>query len=329
MYRIRPFNPIDAEYETLVTINNANWPDDPSVVENWKWHDEKWDHKFLHQRFVAEAVADSRVADNTGKIIAYGGCNESPWSYVAGKYGVHFEVHPDYANQGIEEQLYEHLIAFLADRDPTPTIYTTGIREDKTDRAQFLEAHGYKMVMREPVSEIDLTDYDYTPFAQAEPKARSHGIEFYTLPELQARFDDWMPRSYDLIVAIIDDVPMMDEQTPRGLEEFAKDFDHPSFLPDAQFYALDGDEWVGLSTLGKDLARADKLGVEITGVLRSHRRKRIATALKLMTFRYAQEHGARYLETGNEEKNPMYDLNLALGFKPKPAWLSYRKELME
>jgi hypothetical protein len=33
------------------------------------------------------------------------------------------------------------------------------------------------------------------------------------------------------------------------------------------------------------------------------------------------------IETENEENNPMYDLNLKLGFQPCPAWTNYVKVL--
>jgi hypothetical protein len=58
--------------------------------------------------------------------------------------------------------------------------------------------------------------------------------------------------------------------------------------------------------------------------VRPYRRRRIATALKLRTIDYAQRRGARTIETSNEEHNPMYQLNLRLGFRPRPAWVSYR-----
>lgn len=72
-----------------------------------------------------------------------------------------------------------------------------------------------------------------------------------------------------------------------------------------------------------------RLDTGLTGVIRSHRRRGIATALKLRTIDYAQQHGAMTIETSNEENNPMYQINLKLGFQPKPAWVSYRKSLTE
>ena len=65
----------------------------------------------------------------------------------------------------------------------------------------------------------------------------------------------------------------------------------------------------------------------LTGVLRSHRRRGIATAVKLPTIDFARSVGARYISTDNEENNPMYQLNLKLGFRPMPAWLDFEKHL--
>jgi hypothetical protein len=42
---------------------------------------------------------------------------------------------------------------------------------------------------------------------------------------------------------------------------------------------------------------------------------------------FAQEIGAKFIETNNEEHNPMYQLNLQLGFQPQPADLDMEKVL--
>ena len=34
---------------------------------------------------------------------------------------------------------------------------------------------------------------------------------------------------------------------------------------------------------------------------------------------------AETIVTSHEENNPMYTLNLKLGFEPKPAWISYQE----
>ena len=199
------------------------------------------------------------------------------------------------------------------------------MREDRTERVKFFTDRGFEVAMRENESALVVTDYDFSRFIGAFDKVSANGIELATLAELKERYSDWMQRYYDLFIPIDTDIPSPDDLTPQPLEEFAKGFNSPGHLSDACFIALDGDHWVGLSTLSKDLANPKRLWVGITGVLRSHRRKGIATALKLNSIRYAIDYGAEKLQTGNEENNPMYDLNVMLGFKPLPAWLELRK----
>lgn len=324
MYNIRKFNFSTSDYEAVVAVHNADWPDEPDTVENWKFSDDNRDKKFLHQRFVVETPPAS---GDRPQIVAEGDVWESAWSYVPGKYGLGFSIHPEYANQGIEEQFYNHLVAYLGRRELKPKILDTYTREDRRARVNFFEERGFKVIMRENESALDVTDYDFSRFNGAFEKVTANGIEIATLPKLQERYPDWMQRMYDLIIPIEHDIPSPDDITPQPLEEFAKGFKSPNFLPDAHFIALDGDEWVGISTLWKDAVKKERLWVGITGVLRSHRRKGIATALKLKTFQYAIDRGVVTLQTGNEEKNPMYDLNIKLGFKPLPAWVDLRKKI--
>lgn len=324
MITIREFTHSDRDFEALVAIQNADWPDEPTTLENIKYWEENRNKKYLRQRFLVE-----ETVGGTTDVIAECGTWESTWSHVPGKYGVGFGIYPEYAGQGIEEQMYEHLMAFLDQREEKPKILDTFMREDRTERIQFFTDRGFEVIMRENESALTVTDYDFSRFDGAFDKVADNSIEIATLEQLKEHFPDWMQRYYDLFIPIETDIPSPDDSTPQPLEEFAKGFNNPSHLPDAQFIALDGDDWVGLSTLNKDIANPKRLWVGITGVLRSHRRKGIATALKLKTIQYAIDYGAEWLQTGNEENNPMYDLNVMLGFKPMPAWLELRKVLDE
>lgn len=67
----------------------------------------------------------------------------------------------------------------------------------------------------------------------------------------------------------------------------------------------------------------------LTGVKRDYRRRGIATALKVKSIEVAQKDGFEFIETSNEENNPMFQLNLQLGYKPAPAWLRFNKEPTE
>ena len=63
------------------------------------------------------------------------------------------------------------------------------------------------------------------------------------------------------------------------------------------------------------------------GVLKDFRRKGIATALKIKAFENLINKKIIEVRTDNEENNPMYKINIKLGFKPVPFSLEYIKEI--
>ena len=84
-------------------------------------------------------------------------------------------------------------------------------------------------------------------------------------------------------------------------------------------------KFVGYSNLWINDTTRKKLDTGMTGVIRSHRRRGIATLLKYKAIAYGQRHNSEQIVTGNEENNPMLDLNLQLGFEPIPGWIRYEK----
>ena len=63
------------------------------------------------------------------------------------------------------------------------------------------------------------------------------------------------------------------------------------------------------------------------GVLKKFRRRGIATAIKIKAIEVLLKKGVTEVRTDNEENNPMYKINVALGFKPVPFSLDYSKEI--
>lgn len=324
MYTIREFNFTDQDYADVVAVHNADWPDEMTTVEDWQYFNSIRNPSYLDQQFVVgRSIDDVRRQE----VVATFRIWESQSSYVPGKYKIEFSILPDLGGQDVEELIFQHIREFLTERIPVPTILDTEMREDRTDRVAFWSRHGFEVIMREPESELVVTDYDFSRFEGAFERIASHGIKIFTMAELRAKDPDWLRHYYDLFWFIVNDVPSADKRTPIPIDEWGKRIDSPRLLPEANFFALDGDQYVGVSNLWKDSSGSKNLNVGVTGVLPSHRRKGIATALKLKTIQYAIDHGAVTLKTGNEENNPMYNLNMALGFKPKPAWLKLRKRL--
>jgi GNAT superfamily N-acetyltransferase len=180
--------------------------------------------------------------------------------------------------------------------------------------------------MRSPMSRLEVAAFDAARFAATEEKVRRAGITIYPMSDLKTRDPDWKRHWYALELAINADHPMPDRGEPLPFETFAGFLDSPLVNTDAAFFALDpAGTYVGQSTLEVPNTRSTTLSVGMTGVLRSHRRMGIATALKIRTIEFAKAYGAQWIQTSNEENNPMFQLNLALGFQPAPAWLNFEK----
>ena len=316
---IEPFDYSDASYETLVAIENAIDPEHPSSLEGWRYWDDNRQEKYHYERHVARLNTD-------GPIVAYASTGETEWSYQPGKYFVHVSVHPTVQSQGLGTTLYRYLLQQLAPREPSKL--TAWTRENQPAALHLLGKWGFEQKMRIPVSRLDLRTFDARRFSERIARTMAAGIEVSTLRELSERDSNWKRKLYELEWECLQDVPHTDEFTKQPFELFEKrTLGSPSLLPDAWIVALDGDQYVGLSVLWKNLATDDLLETGLTGVVRSHRRMGIATAMKVAAIQYAQAQNVKGIVTDNEENNPMFQLNLQLGFRPKPAALDFAKEL--
>jgi GNAT superfamily N-acetyltransferase len=317
MQNIRPFDWSDEDYGALIGIHNAIFPDEPDLPELLKHRDNARDQNYMLERVVLEV---------DGKPVGSCSFGESSWTPVPGKFWIYVQVHPDHQRRGYGKAIYDHVVGVLSDKKPT--IFDSWTREDKADAVSFLTQRDYEQVMRGQNSRLTLADFDPSKFADIVERVKESGVRIVPLTELKESDHDWRKKLWELDWVLSLDVPEIDEPKKREFEVYCRQtFDKPTFFPEAFFVALDGDDYVGVSMLELNLADPTKLQTDLTGVIRSHRRKGIATALKVHALTKARGTEAEYLETDNEEKNPMYSLNVKLGFKPIAGWLHMRKTM--
>jgi len=92
--------------------------------------------------------------------------------------------------------------------------------------------------------------------------------------------------------------------------------------------ALEDDRIVGFATLSPYGLLTDTLEHELTGVLRSHRRRGIGEALKRAQIAWAAAAGYRRLVTGTQTGNKaMRSLNLKLGYRERLDTISVKGPL--
>ena len=86
-------------------------------------------------------------------------------------------------------------------------------------------------------------------------------------------------------------------------------------------------EYIGCTKLSIEQTEPDKCWTDNLGVRKDYRRKKIATALKVEALSRLKKRGISKVPTDNEENNPMYKINVNLGFDPVPFSLEYMKEI--
>lgn len=313
---IRPFSPVD--YPAIVAIRRAVLPESLATVEDLLHLDAHRDPKCKFARWVVEAE---------GQVVGYGSHDQDSGMYHPHKFSLFAAIHPEYQGQGAGAALYEHILAELAQFEPVAV--RTNAREDRVRAVRFLTDRGFREVMRDWESRLDVATCDLSQFGDAQSRIRAEGIVIKTLAEL-ADDPERDRKLYELDVEVAEDVPSPDPFTAWSYEFFEQHvLRNPRLLPDAYFVALHNREYVGLSVLWSTQDSAN-LSTGLTGVKRSYRRKGIALALKLHALQFAKTSGASVINTWNESGNrPMLSINEQLGFVKQPASVHFLKVLQD
>ncbi len=315
---VRPFDVNSvADYETVVAINNAIETDEADTVEEWQQWDRLSNPEHVRRRFIAE---------RDGETVAFGHFMHQANSFHEDRYHVWLGVHPEHEGQGYGSALWDHMMAELMKRRPAELVSYT--REDRARAVAFLEKRGFEVRLRSALSLINPQAFDAARFAEKTARVAQSGIAIHTLAELRERDADAMRKAHSLAWRCLQDVPSVHDPTQTPFELWQKRLlENVNFMPEGWFIALDGADWVGLTSLWRNAADEQRLHNGLTGVLRSHRRRGIATALKARGLSFARERGATAIITHNEENNPMLQINYQLGYRSLPAELDLHKNL--
>ncbi len=315
-FEIRPFEKRD--YETVVAVSNAVFPDRPWTVDEVRYEDEHLDRtKYALERYVA-------VDRRSGGSCAYGEIRHLPWNFHPRKFGMTIRVFPELWGRGIGSRLWDRLLQSLGARGALSV--RTIVKEDRTHAVRFVQTRGFTEVMRTWDSLLDVASCDLGRFQQDVARAKRAGAAIVTLGDELARDPSRLPQVHALEMELGADVPAPDPFTPVDLPTWRQHtVDAPWFIPDAYYLAVVGGQYVGVSTLWKPQT-GDWLQQGLTGVKREYRGRGVATALKVRTVEYARAHGYRQIKTDNEIHNaPMIAINDRFGFQRQPVWLTFAK----
>jgi RimJ/RimL family protein N-acetyltransferase len=170
--------------------------------------------------------------------------------------------------------------------------------------------------MSNPVVKLQLRldSFDERPFLPQLEKCLKTGISLTTL-RLQGDTPENRKKLYELNKTCSQDI------LGRGpfytWEEYlSQRIENTRYTPSGVIIALAGDEWIGMSVLSDWLDKGFVF-YEMTGVLRQHRRRGIAMAMKIESVRFAKSLGAKRILTFHAAANlAPIALNRSLGFVP-------------
>jgi GNAT superfamily N-acetyltransferase len=306
-YTIRTFNPATDAYAAIVAVYNQANEFEKGSAASWQHWDKNRAPERLFRRYVVEQA---------GKIIGYG-FSMKPDTAV-NRFHLAIHLPPQYQTEGLIGDFYTYIIDNC--RQHGAVGFTTKVRDGAALKMDWLTQNGFQPVMRYPLSTLNVPAFDSAPYAGLFDKMAEQGIEITSLAELSLRDADWQKRVYDLDVIISEDVPSPHPYTHAPFHLYAqREFENPQFAPEDWFVAVIDGQYVGMTVFEKVGEDTEMLQTSFTGVFKTYRRRGIALALKVRSIQYAQSLGTRLIIANNEENNPMYQINLALGFQLQPA----------
>ncbi len=313
MVHIRPFNFSDADYDACVRLRNSIYSDTPTTVDIWKHNDQNRAKNLDYRFFVAENME--------GQLLGMAQCAKT--NAESGTFSLGMIGRKESWHNGVMVELLTWVKQAAGQVGVNGLVHK--IQESDEPKLSFLKANGFKQVMRYPLSALDVKRFRPNRFRDKLEQVEQAGIRVGQLPAGWETDPEWQKQIHDFDWELMLDVPHHEPRIKGSLEDFVNnELLHPNAMPESYFVAWDGNRPVGMTCFIKRGGKTQTVSTALTGVLRSHRRMGLATALKVHSIQYAKKVGCQTILTKNEENNPMYQINVSLGFKARPAWLDMK-----
>lgn len=299
----RPYQ-IPADDAGVAALSAACYPDPWTVadIEDWR------------RTFPADGLEYDIVAtDSNGRTVAHAQAYRYPWT-PHGQFSVNVLVHPDVRNRGLGKSLFAAIANFA--RQHEATLLTGIVQADDAAAVHFANTLGFAIARHEFVSKLDLTTWQESAWDDKVAEVEAQGIRFFTYAAAPCEAE-----LYELAKRNYVDLPGVDPTAEYApLDEWRKRWlEDPDSPLDCIVLAASGETLVGVTRIGK-YNEASDMKTWHTSVLREHRGKGIARALKIMSIRVARRYGASTLLTDNDSRNAsVLRVNEKLGFTPTPG----------
>ena len=178
----------------------------------------------------------------------------------------------------------------------------------------FYTRNGFEISLLEYISEINLDKFFIEDFESSVSRFKKNAYVISNLQELKKLYADWETKMFGLWKRIEHDVPS-DINLDLEFDLWKSYIFCPWFKEEDVYIVMDGDKWIALSTYTRSLRSSEIISTQLTGVLPEYRRQGICSAVKVHALVDLKKKGFKVVLTGNEENNPMLQINLGFGFK--------------
>jgi len=316
-----PLVPGGPSYEAMARLLTAVWPEMPASARFF----ERMDRDRAPDAPRRAVIRDPADRERLLALVEWG-------KHPGRRDGAHFlmslAVLPGHRRRGLGQRL---LRLALDDLPRDAARLETSTSEDRPEAVAFLERRGFTVQLRTQLSELDLETFDPAPISIRD--LEKEGLTVRSLAGDASRDEALLRSIHALQAETARDAPGGDRYELEPFDRWRAMYrDNPDFLPEGHLVALDGTRVVGMTQLWASNGTPAIVYTGFTGVARSHRRRGIATVLKVRSLGWARrlrDPEGRYpvVRTGNAETNPMLQLNLRLGFRPLPARLRMERRL--
>ena len=322
---IKKFTETDVEFKELARIDNLvnhdsiNHPDDDK--REWGIRDKSLikDRLLLYKdNLLIGAIYYSQGRDKNNRTTFFT-----------------LNINPEYNTKQSRELLYNGMLKKIKSFNSNKMLTSIYKHPNYSLVKQFLIDNQFKLVQTNREYSCDTTKINLKKYQTLIKKLEEDGIKFYDSKEEMAtnsqKFPDHFKKLEELEWTYAQDFPI-----PDGITHTRPPFKHWLKLCHdfyENYYGVDiiavkDGKYIG-STDIEVLPKAEphKGWTGGLGVLKEFRRRGIATAIKIKAIERLLKKGVTEIRTDNEENNPMYKINVALGFKAVPFSLEYMKEL--
>lgn len=204
------------------------------------------------------------------------------------------------------------------------SVWTNDMRRE---RMKLIEDHGYHLVQTVPMTRMDLATFEASSFAERRQAVADAGVRLTTAYELEKEGFDWVTSLYHATWEMVQDMPRTHDAVQPTIEQYREMLKNRSvYVKDLMFIAVADEKIVAYSRITPAETMPHLARTGLSGTTRDYRRKGIITALKVMAIEAVRDRGYTLLQTDNDARNPMYRLNLELGFTNRWNFLQYEKK---